>query len=89
MLRLVTFKYIDLSLNKVSFQDILGANLKPDLNFFSDNFPRFDVKYSTRCTKKKRLNCKKKNLIIKKNKTVCGKRLQRNCIVEKKNDQNL
>ena len=57
---LIIVKHIDLSFNKVSFQDNLGAYLESVLKIFIDKFPRFDVKYSNRCTKKKRLNCKNK-----------------------------
>jgi hypothetical protein len=78
---LSAFKHLDFSLSKISFQDNLGANLNPDLKIFLNTFTRFDVKYSTRCTKRKR-NCKKKvnNKIvkIKKNTKSCNiKRLQR------------
>ena len=78
---LSAFKHLDFSLSKISFQDNLGANLNPDLKIFLNTFTRFDVKYSTRCTKRKR-NCKKKVnnkivKIIKNTKSGNIKRLQR------------
>jgi hypothetical protein len=57
---LSAFKHLDFSLSKISLQDNLGANLNPDLKIFLNTFTRFDLKYSTWWTKRKR-NFKKKS----------------------------